>query len=73
MDFIRDQQLNFHLGNAIKYICRAGFKESKEKDLTKAIVYLQDELAHAKRERIQEGIRNSQLSGASLFTVDFDR
>ena len=23
-DFIRDQKLNFHLGNAIKYICRAG-------------------------------------------------
>ena len=25
-DFIRDQELNYHLGNAIKYICRAGFK-----------------------------------------------
>ena len=75
MDFIRDQQLNFHLGNAIKYICRAGFKEgaTKEKDLTKAIVYIQDELAHAKRERVQESVRNSQLPGASQFTVDFDR
>ena len=45
-DFIRDQQLNYHLGNAIKYICRAGFKssESKEKDLKKAIHYLENEL-----------------------------
>ena len=25
-DFIRDQDLNYHLGNAIKYICRAGSK-----------------------------------------------
>ena len=43
-DFIRDQQLNFHLGNAIKYICRAGHKDSKTLDLTKAIHYLQNEL-----------------------------
>ena len=48
-DFIRDQELNFHLGNAIKYICRAGYKGSKEEDLEKAIVYLQNELTHAKR------------------------
>ena len=43
-DFIRDQQLNFHLGNAIKYICRAGYKSSKAEDLRKAIHYLQNEL-----------------------------
>lgn len=43
-DFIRDQQLNYHLGCAIKYICRAGFKDSKEADLKKAIHYLQNEL-----------------------------
>ena len=43
-DFVRDQGLNFHLGNAIKYICRAGYKEDKIKDLTKAIHYLQNEL-----------------------------
>ena len=48
-DFIRDQELNFHLGNAIKYICRAGHKGSREEDLEKAIVYLQNELTHAKR------------------------
>lgn len=44
-DFIRDQGLNFHLGNAIKYICRAGYKtDSKVEDLKKAIHYLQNEL-----------------------------
>ncbi|MFZ9879754.1 MAG: DUF3310 domain-containing protein [Candidatus Nanopelagicaceae bacterium] len=43
-EFIRDQGLNFHLGNAIKYICRAGYKDSKIEDLTKAIHYLQNEL-----------------------------
>ena len=40
--------LNFHLGNAIKYICRAGFKDSKIHDLEKAIHYLQNELHHEK-------------------------
>ena len=47
-DFIRDQGLNFHLGNAIKYICRAGYKDSKIQDLEKAIHYLENELAHEK-------------------------
>jgi hypothetical protein len=46
-DFIRDQDLNYHLGNAIKYICRAGYKDSKADDLKKAIHYLQNELQHA--------------------------
>ena len=43
-DFIRDQGLSFHLGNAIKYICRAGYKEDRVADLRKAIHYLQNEL-----------------------------
>jgi hypothetical protein len=51
-EFIRDQGLNFHLGNAIKYICRAGHKDidvrrlqdDRIADLTKAIHYLQNEL-----------------------------
>ena len=47
-DFIRDQRLNFHLGNAIKYICRAGHKSSKIEDLEKAIHYLENELHHEK-------------------------
>ena len=46
-DFIRDQQLNYHLGNAIKYICRAGYKGSKREDLHKAIHYLENELLHS--------------------------
>lgn len=41
-DFISDQNLDYFLGNAIKYICRAGFKDGETKidDLTKAITYL---------------------------------
>ena len=51
-DFIREQGLNFHLGNAVKYICRAGYKGSAEEDLEKAIVYLQNELTNAKRQNL---------------------
>lgn len=45
-DFIRDQGLNYHLGNAVKYIVRAGKKpdNTAAKDLQKAIHYLQNEL-----------------------------
>ena len=45
-DFIRDNNLNFHLGNAVKYIARAGYKDSKKEDLIKAIHYLENELEH---------------------------
>ena len=47
-DYIRDQGLNYHLGNAVKYISRAGHKstESKVSDLKKAIHYLENELQH---------------------------
>ena len=48
-DFVRDQGLNFHLGNVIKYVCRAGHKtDSKIHDLEKAIHYLENELTHEK-------------------------
>ena len=48
-DFIREQGLNFHLGNAIKYIARAGHKtQSKIEDIEKAIHYLENELHHEK-------------------------
>ena len=47
-DFIRDQGLSYHLGNAIKYISRAGYKSTatKTEDLKKAIHYLENELEH---------------------------
>lgn len=42
IDFIEAWDLNFHLGNVIKYICRSGKKEGStaEEDLKKAAFYL---------------------------------
>lgn len=46
IDVIEDFELNFHLGNAVKYILRAGKKSNKTKDLKKAIWYLERELTN---------------------------
>lgn len=42
IDFIEDKRLGFHLGNAVKYIARAGKKdpEKTSEDLQKAIWYI---------------------------------
>ena len=42
IDFIEDQKLPYHLGNVVKYVCRAGKKsqETERQDLEKADWYL---------------------------------
>ena len=46
IDFIDDKKLGFCLGNAIKYIARAGKKDPDKykEDLLKAIWYIEHEL-----------------------------
>ena len=44
IDVIEKFNLNFNLGNAIKYILRAGKKGSAQQDLKKAIYYLAREI-----------------------------
>lgn len=59
IDFIEDKQLNFNLGNVVKYIARSGKKKSKGKsiedkaleDLRKAQFYLSREIATREKER----------------------
>lgn len=42
IEFIEDQKLDYHCGNSVKYICRAGRKnpEKHVEDLEKAVWYL---------------------------------
>lgn len=42
IDFIEDKRLGYHLGNAVKYISRAGKKDPEKtcEDLRKAVWYL---------------------------------
>lgn len=51
IDFIEDKRLNFHRGNAVKYIARAGKKnpEKEIEDLQKAVWYIHHEI-----ERLQK-------------------
>lgn len=46
IDYIEDQDMNFNLGNAIKYISRAGLKNKSTtvEDLEKARWYIQREI-----------------------------
>lgn len=46
VEFIEDQKLPYHRGNAVKYVCRAGKKNQKTEieDLEKAIWYLKREV-----------------------------
>lgn len=45
IDFIEAKQLNYNMGNAVKYISRADHKGNKQQDLEKAVWYLNRELA----------------------------
>lgn len=44
IDVIEDWNLNFSLGNCVKYIARCDFKENKLQDLKKAEFYLKREI-----------------------------
>ena len=44
IDVIEDWKLNYHLGNALKYISRAGRKDDLIQDLQKAVWYLTREI-----------------------------
>ena len=72
-NFVRDQGLNFHLGNVIKYICRAGYKtDSKIQDLEKALHYLTNELEYEKDVylRASQGIPYKVQPEERSFTYD---
>lgn len=46
IDFIECYGLNFNLGNVVKYVARAGYKDiaDKQDDLMKALWYLEREV-----------------------------
>ena len=44
IDFIDSWNLNFNLGNVIKYVARCNYKGNKLEDLQKAIFYIEREI-----------------------------
>jgi hypothetical protein len=49
IDIAKAYDLNFNRGNVVKYLCRAGKKDSEIKDLEKALDYLQKEIKHLRQ------------------------
>lgn len=49
IDFIEDQDLGFHEGNTVKYVCRAKHKGKEIEDLKKALWYLQRKIDQLSR------------------------
>jgi len=74
-DFVRDQELNFHLGNVIKYVCRAGHKFDDIDDLEKAIHYLKNEVEFRTSQRVQELVQCEEFTNSQLeeYAKEFDR
>lgn len=81
-DFVRDQELNYHRGNAIKYICRAGHKspDTEIEDLQKAIHYLENERAYLLSQqpfgtgnRVPYSVFRDELEGEPDYATGFDR
>ena len=74
-DFVRDQGLNFHLGNVVKYVCRAGHKFDDIDDLEKAIHYLKNEVEFRTSQRVQELVQCEELQNSQIeeYAKEFDR
>lgn len=60
IDYIEDKKLGFHLGNAVKYISRAGKKDpSKEiEDLEKAVWYINRYIAERQFGGLKDNAEN---------------
>lgn len=52
------EHMNFCLGNALKYIWRAGLKQNEVEDLKKAVWYLNREIERVENGK-EEGLRES--------------
>lgn len=58
IEFIEDKNLGFHLGNVVKYICRAGKKDPNKliEDLEKADWYLDRYIDLLKKQRVNDSV-----------------
>lgn len=48
IEFIEDKKLDYHIGNAVKYVCRAGKKspQTEVQDLQKAVWYINRKISN---------------------------
>lgn len=59
IDFIKDYNMNFNIGNVVKYCARLGKKDERLKELRKALDYLQREIEYEEKFQ-QQWIENNK-------------
>lgn len=59
IDFIKDYNMNFNIGNVVKYCARLGKKDERLKELRKALDYLQREIEYEEN-RQEQWIENTK-------------
>lgn len=71
IDFIEDKRLNYHRGNALKYLCRAGKKDPDKEieDLQKAEWYLHREIQRLEAQA-QRDAREAELKAVGVTFAD---
>lgn len=71
IDFIEDKKLNYHRGNALKYLCRAGKKdpEKEVEDLQKAAWYINREIQRLEAQK-QKDARAEELRAVGVTFAD---
>ena len=71
IDFIEDKRLNYHRGNALKYLCRAGKKdpEKEVEDLQKAVWYINREIQRLETQK-QKDAREAELRAVGVTFAD---
>lgn len=69
LEFLEDQKLDYHLGNTVKYICRAGRKDPNKtiEDLEKGMFYLKRKLELLRAEAAgRTPIRPNEMNSRAL-------
>lgn len=71
IDFIEDKKLNYHRGNALKYLCRAGKKdpEKEVEDLQKAAWYINRDIQRLEAQK-QRDARAEELRAVGVTFAD---
>lgn len=71
IDFIEDKRLNYHRGNAVKYLCRAGKKDPDKEieDLEKAAWYVNREIRRLEAQK-QRDVREAELRAVGVTFAD---
>jgi len=70
IDVIEQFDLNYRLGNVVKYLLRAGKKDDRDQDLRKALAYLTREVTGRWPEDVRELPRQHDIFDGPLPPLD---